>query len=160
MHCLDVGGKKKDGCGRVVTRDKYLDHGNEPYCSGCYSKLFRPKGFGYGNTLRTDYGPEVTTPATSEKTSEAANSSPALSITTSNVPENNSSSGSVSEKIRQLNSPPRSPLVPPSAGHSRNSSFTLPEGVANRFESGNYSLEIPPLFMLIRIVSLITFTSG
>lgn len=68
---LPEGGSKKDGCGRVLTRDKYLDHANEPYCSACYSKLFRPKGFGFGNTLSTDYGPDVSNNVPEKSTEEA-----------------------------------------------------------------------------------------
>jgi hypothetical protein len=68
---LPEGGSKKDGCGRVLTRDKYLDHDNEPYCSACYSKLFRPKGFGFGNTLSTDYGPDVSNNVPEKSTEEA-----------------------------------------------------------------------------------------
>jgi hypothetical protein len=55
--CFVCGGTKGDGCKRSLTRDNYVDHENHPYCNPCYSKLFRPKGFGYGNTLSTDYGP-------------------------------------------------------------------------------------------------------
>jgi hypothetical protein len=55
--CFVCSGTKGDGCKRTLTRDNYLDHENQPYCQACYSKLFKPKGFGYGNTLNTDYGP-------------------------------------------------------------------------------------------------------
>jgi NAD-dependent SIR2 family protein deacetylase len=60
--CFTCGGTsaRKDGCGKVLKRDGYVDHDNQPYCQACYSKLFRPKGFGYGNTLSTDYGPSST----------------------------------------------------------------------------------------------------
>eukprot|EP01031_Cornospumella_fuschlensis_P033998 gene33997-41142_t len=53
--CCGAGGEV-EGCGKVLGRTGYLDHHGAPYCQACYSKLFRPKGFGYGNTLNTDYG--------------------------------------------------------------------------------------------------------
>eukprot|EP01039_Chlorochromonas_danica_P008660 gene8660-9541_t len=54
--CFTCGGKNKDGCGKILKRDGYVDHGGMPYCTPCYNKLFRPKGY-FGNTLNTDYGP-------------------------------------------------------------------------------------------------------
>lgn len=42
-----------DGCKKKLTRDKYVDHSDRPYCDNCYSKLFKPKGYGYSNTLNT-----------------------------------------------------------------------------------------------------------
>ncbi len=57
LTCFCCGGTKGDGCNKVLKRDNYLDHDNQPYCNPCYNKLYRPKGFGYGNTLSTDYGP-------------------------------------------------------------------------------------------------------
>jgi hypothetical protein len=56
--CFTCGGKNEDGCSKMLKLDGYVDHGGQPYCNACYSKLFRPKGFGYGNTLNTDYGPD------------------------------------------------------------------------------------------------------
>jgi hypothetical protein len=42
----------------VLKRDGYVDHENNPFCNACHSKLFKPKGFGYGAAaLSTDYGP-------------------------------------------------------------------------------------------------------
>jgi len=41
----------------VLARDGYLDHENEPYCNACYSRLFKPKGYGVGTSLELDYGP-------------------------------------------------------------------------------------------------------
>lgn len=61
--CFTCGGTKGDGCKKTLKRDGYVDHDNQPYCNACYSKLFRPKGFGYGNTLNTDYGPAPETVA-------------------------------------------------------------------------------------------------
>ena len=98
LKCL--GGSKKDGCGRVLTRDKYVDHDNEPYCSACYSKLFRPKGFGFGNTLSTDYGPDaavsndghvegISTSPALQKSQPEVSGSQALSTSSTSVPSGN-----------------------------------------------------------------------
>ena len=53
--CFTCGGGKSDsqGCKKTLKRDGYLDHENQPYCNACYSKLFKPKGFGFSNTLST-----------------------------------------------------------------------------------------------------------
>lgn len=88
-----TGGRNSDGCGRVLTRDKYLDHDSEPYCPACYNKLFRPKGYGFGTTLSTDYGP-----IDSSLEENKANSA-------SNLAEN-----TIGDKFSSLpRSPPRSP---------------------------------------------------
>ena len=59
--CFTCGGSctltHKQGCKRVLARDGYLDHENEPYCNACYSRLFKPKGYGIGSSLELDYGP-------------------------------------------------------------------------------------------------------
>lgn len=59
--CFTCGGSctlaHKQGCKRVLARDGYLDHENEPYCNACYSRLFKPKGYGIGISLELDYGP-------------------------------------------------------------------------------------------------------
>lgn len=55
--CFICGGTKGNGCGKTLKRDTYVDHENQPYCNPCYNKLFRPRGYGYGGTLSTDYGP-------------------------------------------------------------------------------------------------------
>ncbi len=59
--CFTCGGTSKTdiGCNKVLKRDGYLDHDNQPFCNACYAKHFKPKGFGYGNTLNTDYGPSA-----------------------------------------------------------------------------------------------------
>lgn len=54
ISCFTCGGKNSDGCKRVLKRDGYLDHDNEPYCNSCYSKLFRPKGFNMASSINTD----------------------------------------------------------------------------------------------------------
>lgn len=46
--CFTCGGVNKDGCGKVLKRDGYVDHENEPYCAPCYQRMFGPKTFGYG----------------------------------------------------------------------------------------------------------------
>jgi len=61
--CFTCGGSNTDGCKRVLKRDGYQDHDNMPYCNACFSKLFKPQGFGYGSALNLDNG----TPATSSK---------------------------------------------------------------------------------------------
>lgn len=79
LNCFTCGGSSTEGCKRVLKRDGYVDHENNPFCIACHSKLYRPKGFGYGNTLNTDYGPAPTAveetaiaTATSEATAEMA----------------------------------------------------------------------------------------
>lgn len=57
LNCFTCGGSSTEGCKRVLKRDGYVDHENNPFCTTCHNKLYRPKGFGYGNTLNTDYGP-------------------------------------------------------------------------------------------------------
>lgn len=42
------------GCKRTMNRENYQDHAGAPYCTACYGRLFKPKGFGYGNTLNTE----------------------------------------------------------------------------------------------------------
>lgn len=46
--CFTCGGVHQDGCGKVLKRDGYVDHENEPYCTPCYQRLFGPNTFGYG----------------------------------------------------------------------------------------------------------------
>lgn len=55
-QCFKCGGLAGDGCNRILTLDKYLDHDKQPYCNGCYSKLFRPKGLGFSTNVQTGYG--------------------------------------------------------------------------------------------------------
>ena len=45
-HCFKCGGTSNDGgCGKVLTLDKYLSHGDDPFCQPCHTKLFGNKGF-------------------------------------------------------------------------------------------------------------------
>ena len=47
----------------MLRRDGYVDHDGEPFCQSCYSKLFKPKGFGLGGTtFSTDYVSGQSTP--------------------------------------------------------------------------------------------------
>lgn len=55
--CFTCGARSDDGCKRVLNITNYLDHDNCPYCNTCYSKLFKPKGYGHGSSLELDYGP-------------------------------------------------------------------------------------------------------
>ncbi|KAI7897905.1 uncharacterized protein BX663DRAFT_526874 [Cokeromyces recurvatus] len=38
-------------CGKRLDSTNMVDKDYDPYCRGCYSKLFGPKGYGYGNLL-------------------------------------------------------------------------------------------------------------
>lgn len=50
-----VGGTAEDGCQKKLNLDGYTDHANEPYCNGCYRKLFGPKVYlGGSATLQSD----------------------------------------------------------------------------------------------------------
>lgn len=50
-----IGGTKEDGCQKKLTLDAYTDHAEEPYCNGCYRKLFGPKVYlGGSATLQSD----------------------------------------------------------------------------------------------------------
>lgn len=51
--CFTCGGVNNDGCGKVLKRDTYVDHDNEPYCQPCYARLFGPKTFGFGLTAES-----------------------------------------------------------------------------------------------------------
>jgi hypothetical protein len=51
--CFTCGGVNHDGCGKVLKRDGYVDHDNEPYCTPCYQRMFGPKTFGYGLTAES-----------------------------------------------------------------------------------------------------------
>jgi NAD-dependent SIR2 family protein deacetylase len=82
--CFTCGGSKGDGCGRVLKRDDYLDHENQPYCNACYGKLFRPKGFGFGNTLNTNYGQS---PVVTEQPTEKPSVISTLSTTQEAAPK-------------------------------------------------------------------------
>lgn len=46
---------KQDGnaCKKSLKLNDYVDHSGEPYCTPCYGKLFKPKGYGFSNTLET-----------------------------------------------------------------------------------------------------------
>jgi hypothetical protein len=74
LACFTCGGSSKEpACHRVLKRDGYVDHENNPFCNACHSKLFKPKGFGYGAAaLSTDYGPvpDATTVAPAAATQE------------------------------------------------------------------------------------------
>jgi cysteine/glycine-rich protein len=37
-------GSSKEGCGKVLTRDQYLDGQGRPFCKNCYNKVFSSKG--------------------------------------------------------------------------------------------------------------------
>lgn len=51
--CFTCGGVNHDGCDKVLKRDGYVDHDNEPYCTPCYQRMFGPKTFGYGLTAES-----------------------------------------------------------------------------------------------------------
>lgn len=49
-------------CGKSMRGGQWRDHGGEPHCETCHSKLFGIKGVGFGNTL-IDPGAKVTSEA-------------------------------------------------------------------------------------------------
>jgi len=62
LNCFTCGAASGQGCKKVLKRDGYVDHENNPFCNTCHSKLYKPKGFGFGNTLSPDYGPTPDAP--------------------------------------------------------------------------------------------------
>lgn len=49
--CFKCGGTcEHGGCGKVLSLDQYLSHGEDPFCKPCHSKLFGPRGFGFAGT--------------------------------------------------------------------------------------------------------------
>ena len=109
--CFTCGGKNDDGCKRVLKRDGYLDHDSQPYCNSCFSKLFRTKGFGYGNTLNTDYGIPTSSNNPSEKVS-----------TPQPPPINNIKSNLANASI----SSPAPPPIPKAAAPVKSNSNNIP----------------------------------
>jgi len=49
--CFRCGGTAGNGCNRTLNRDNYVDHDHQPYCNNCYTKLYKPKGFGVGGMV-------------------------------------------------------------------------------------------------------------
>jgi len=84
--CFTCSGKNGDGCGKVLHRDGYLDHGSQPYCQACYNKLFRTKGFSVGSAINTDYGgqdrvePRAVTPPRQVSPAPAARAAAAVPV--------------------------------------------------------------------------------
>ena len=122
--CFTCGGTSNlGGCGRVLTRDGYVDHENNPFCMACHSKLFRPKGYGYGNALSTDYGPAPTPAATTSATTDAVTAGMSKLSTTEDapsVPAPAPAAPSVSSPAPELKPPaPAAPVPKPAAAAPR-----------------------------------------
>jgi cysteine/glycine-rich protein len=85
LACFTCGGSSKEpACHRVLKRDGYVDHENNPFCNACHSKLFKPKGFGYGAAaLSTDYGPVADAQAASATTATQEVTAGVAKMTTS-----------------------------------------------------------------------------
>jgi peroxiredoxin len=65
--CFKCGGSTGLGCGRTVVIGQYLDHDKEPFCSACYNKTFKPKGFGFGSAaLNTEEKTQIEIPKVEE----------------------------------------------------------------------------------------------
>eukprot|EP01035_Chromulina_nebulosa_P017959 gene17959-23589_t len=110
--CFKCGGHNSDGCNKVLTLDKYTDHDNEPYCNNCYGKLFRPKGYGYSNTLQLDSTSNdkgVDIPATSNSNSTI---SPSNTFVKPQLKSISSNSKVISSDNKPINAP--SKTIPPS----------------------------------------------
>jgi len=84
--CFKCGTNTEFGCRRVLRAGEFLDNNNNPFCNGCYGKLFKPKGVGFGNALSS--------------TETVLNSSQAISTSLSNV--------SIEDKVNSGNLPIRS----------------------------------------------------
>ena len=132
ITCFTCGGTntKGEGCKKVLKRDQYVDHENQPFCNACHAKLFKPKGFGYGNTLSTDYGPTADVTAGVSKLNTRDSSPPPPAPAASTKPATSFTGGSfqgVGSVASQARSPtsasapappaPRSvsPVAPPAA---------------------------------------------
>eukprot|EP01038_Epipyxis_sp_PR26KG_P013184 gene13184-17667_t len=129
--CFTCGGTASDGCNRVLKRTDYVDHGGEPYCKACYTKLFGPKGFGYSNTLNTDYGEGVGATSDSIATLSLDNSRSLSPPKPSNPPPPPptavTSSDSSNTKIRSTSPTPIvAPPPPPIHSNSSNNSTLKP----------------------------------
>eukprot|EP01041_Mallomonas_annulata_P010832 gene10832-22601_t len=46
-----TGSSSNIGCGKVLVAGQYCDRDNDPFCTACYNKNFKPKGIGYGTAL-------------------------------------------------------------------------------------------------------------
>lgn len=65
-HCFKCGGTQGGGCGRVLTRDNYVDYkGQTPFCKYCYGKLYGPTGFGV--SMAQTLTPTTTTPVSTAR---------------------------------------------------------------------------------------------
>lgn len=137
LNCFTCGGSSDVGCKRVLKRDGYVDHENNPFCLACHSKLYRPKGFGYGNTLNTDYGPipgaegaaaerPVESAAMAEVTAEVAKATVTASAPAALAPQrsfkssaglasaiaaNNAAGGATPQPSRPVQAPSASPAA-------------------------------------------------
>ena len=118
LNCFTCGGSSSEGCKRVLKRDGYVDHENNPFCIACHSKLYRPKGFGYGNTLNTDYGPAPD--AEGHVTDGVAN------LSTTDAPAPVTGSPSFTSKAGAISSPQASSKPAPPAGSPSDSAHSVP----------------------------------
>lgn len=80
--CFKCGGCSSNGCGRVLKRDNYLDHDDEPYCNACHAKNFKPKGFGVGS-ISLDYGPSSTASTTSPSSTSSTSTTSSFAAASS-----------------------------------------------------------------------------
>lgn len=111
--CFTCGVLGKDtGCNRTMNRENYQDHDGAPYCNSCYGRLYKPKGFGYGNTLNTEEAsvnvavPSEVTFDSSQKVRRSSGGSAGLAALLSNK-----SGGGYSGVTMSPSSPP--PAIPP-----------------------------------------------
>lgn len=116
LNCFTCGGSSSEGCKRVLKRDGYVDHENNPFCLACHSKLYRPKGFGYGNTLNTDYGPAPSRSESDDGTAGVSAGVAKLSTAHAQVASPVASPQAASKPAPPVPSaPPSAPPAPPAA---------------------------------------------
>lgn len=78
QSCFTCGGGKPDtlGCKKTLKKmEGYVDHDNQPFCSNCHSKFYKPKGYGFSNTLdsyaNANTNPASTAPAVTASSKNA-----------------------------------------------------------------------------------------
>ena len=135
---------KSGGCHRSLQPGQFLDHEQEPFCTACYEKLYKPKGFGFGNSLTSTeipstieslHKPDVETPLKSPQSS----SNPSIHSSTSPTKPSISTTikTSTEAKLPDKSDAPKPPLQ--SSNSRRNISGSL--GLVAMLQSQNRTID-------------------